>query len=63
MGLFPSSGEGNETPTFISPLERANLIRWTTQVQVQVQVQAILRPTVSRSQSWCRVPYGAHDQI
>jgi hypothetical protein len=27
--LFPSSGEGRETPTLLGPLERANLNHWT----------------------------------
>jgi hypothetical protein len=43
--VFPSSGEEN-TPTLLGPLERASLNHWTTYVRVQVQV--ILRPTVSR---------------
>jgi hypothetical protein len=29
LDLFPSSGEGKETPTLLDPLERANLSHWT----------------------------------
>jgi hypothetical protein len=29
LDLFPSSGEGRETPTLLGPLERANLNQWT----------------------------------
>jgi hypothetical protein len=36
LDLFPSSLEGRETPTLLSPLERANLNHLTTHVQVQV---------------------------
>jgi hypothetical protein len=25
LGLFPSSGDGRETPTLLGPLERANI--------------------------------------
>jgi hypothetical protein len=28
LNLFPSSGEGRETPTLLGPLERANLSHW-----------------------------------
>jgi hypothetical protein len=28
LDLFPSSGEGRETPTLLDPLERANLNHW-----------------------------------
>jgi hypothetical protein len=28
MYLFPSSGEGIETPTLLGPLQRANLNNW-----------------------------------
>jgi hypothetical protein len=46
LDLFPSSGEGRETPTLLGTLERANPNQLT--IQVQVRVQVILRPTVSR---------------
>jgi hypothetical protein len=29
LDLFPSSGEGSETPTLLGPLERANLDNWS----------------------------------
>jgi hypothetical protein len=29
LGLFPSSGNGTETPTLLGPSERANLNHWT----------------------------------
>jgi hypothetical protein len=34
LDLFPSSGEGRETPTLLGPLERANLKHWTTHVML-----------------------------
>jgi hypothetical protein len=33
LGLFPSSGEGRETPTLLSSLERANRNHWTSPVE------------------------------
>jgi hypothetical protein len=28
LNMFPSSGEGKESPTLLDPLERANLNHW-----------------------------------
>jgi hypothetical protein len=33
MYLFPSSGEGRETPSVLGPLDRANLNQWKTHVK------------------------------
>jgi hypothetical protein len=32
LDLFPSSGEGRETPALLGPLEKAELNHWTTRV-------------------------------
>jgi hypothetical protein len=45
LDLFLSSGDGKETPTLMSPLEKANLSHRTTNVRVKV----ILRLMVSRN--------------
>jgi hypothetical protein len=29
MVLFPSSGEGRNTPTLLGPIERSNISHWT----------------------------------
>jgi hypothetical protein len=53
-----------KSPTILGRLAIANLIHWTTYVQAQVQVQVILRPTVSRPICLgVGLPSGAHDQI
>jgi hypothetical protein len=56
LDLFPSSGEGRETPTPLDLLERVNLNHWTTHLQVEVEVT--LQLTVSQSVSMSR--YRAH---
>jgi hypothetical protein len=30
VDLFPSSGDANKAPTLLGPLERANLIHWSS---------------------------------
>jgi hypothetical protein len=38
LDLFPLSGEGGRTPTFLGSLERANLNPWTTHVRITVAI-------------------------
>jgi hypothetical protein len=38
LDLFPSSGEGWETPTLLGPLEIANLSHWTTYVSITTAI-------------------------
>jgi hypothetical protein len=40
--LFPSSGEGWETPTLLGPLERANLMHSTAYVSIITAKPAVL---------------------
>jgi hypothetical protein len=39
LDLFPSSGEGGETPTLLDPLERANLNHWRTYASITTAIQ------------------------
>jgi hypothetical protein len=39
--LFPSSGEGRQTPTLLGPLERANLSRWIYVQKIENKSQRI----------------------
>jgi hypothetical protein len=46
LDLFPSSGEGRETPTLLGPLERDNLNHWTSDTNrnaaIQLEIISIL---------------------
>jgi hypothetical protein len=43
LNLFPSSGEGWETPTLSGPLGRVNLNYWTTYVAIKINSVAFVR--------------------
>jgi hypothetical protein len=38
LDLFPSSGEGRQTPSLLCPLERANFNRWTSFLKTQQSI-------------------------
>jgi hypothetical protein len=37
LDLFPSAGEGRETPTLFGPLERANSGQWTKSINPVIE--------------------------
>jgi hypothetical protein len=60
LDLFPSSGEGRETPTPLCPLERTDLI---TEQQVSKSLHDWRPVSQSVSMFWRRAHYGTFDQI
>jgi hypothetical protein len=51
LDLFPSSGEVEKAPTLLGPLQKPNIIHWTTQSQSQ---SLITTDNQSASPSWCQ---------